>query len=99
METSRRVASSHLYTMRELNQNTAKVLREINESGEPALITRQGRPIALITPLAEERVEAAVLGAVLESLPQLAGEEPLSEIREPEEVAKDAEINYRGGYA
>jgi prevent-host-death family protein len=99
METSRRVASSHLYTMRELNQNTAKVLREINESGEPALITRQGRPIALITPLAEERVEAAVLGAVLESLPQLTGEEPLSEVREPEEVAKDAEIIYRGGYA
>ena len=99
METSRRVASSHLYTMRELNQNTAKVLREINEAGEPALITRQGRPIALITPLAEARVEAAVLGAILESLPQLAGEEPLSEIREPEEVAQDAEFTYRGGYA
>lgn len=99
METSRRIASSHWYTMRELNQNTAKVLREINESGEPALITRQGRPIALITPLADAQVESAVLGAVLDSLPQLTGEEPLSEIREPEEVAGDAEITYRGGYA
>lgn len=98
METSRRVASSHCYTMRELNQNTAKVLREINESGEPALITRQGRPIALITPLAEDRVEAAVLGAVLESLPQLTGEEPLSQVLEPEEVARDAGVTYRGNY-
>lgn len=99
METDRRVARSHWYTMRELNQNTAKVLREINESGVPALITRQGRPIALLTPLADERVEAAVLGAVLESVPQLTGEEPLSEVRGPEEVARDAGITYRGGYA
>lgn len=99
METFRRIASSHCcYTMRELNQNTAKVLREINESGEPALVTRQGRPIALITPLADEHVEATMLGAFLESIPQLTGEEPLSEVREPEEVAKDAGITYQGGY-
>jgi prevent-host-death family protein len=88
METGRRIASSHWYTMRELNQNTAKVLREINESGQPALITRQGRPIALIAPLADERVEAAVLGALLESAPQLAGKEPLGEILESKEVAR-----------
>lgn len=99
MTVDSRVASSHTYNMRELNQNTAKVLREINESGEPALITRQGRPVALITPLANARVEAAVLGAVLESASQLSGKEPLSEVHDADEVAREVGINYRGGYA
>ncbi|MDO2934155.1 type II toxin-antitoxin system prevent-host-death family antitoxin [Paeniglutamicibacter sulfureus] len=89
-----RVASSHTYNMRELNQNTAKVIQEINESGEPALITRQGRPVALITPLANERVEAAVLGAVLDSVAQLNGDESLSEVQNTEEVARELGINY-----
>jgi prevent-host-death family protein len=93
------VASSHTYSMRELNQNTARVLREINESGEPALITRQGRPVALITPLANERTEAAVLGAVLESVSELSGREPLSEVHSAEEVARELDVNHPGGYA
>ena len=64
------MATSHLYTMRELNQRTADVIREINDTGEPAVITRHGRFVALITPLAGVRVESAVLGAVLDQLEQ-----------------------------
>ncbi|WP_181578314.1 type II toxin-antitoxin system prevent-host-death family antitoxin [Arthrobacter sp. AQ5-05] len=94
MEIVSRVASSHTYNMRELNQNTAKVIQEINESGEPALITRQGRPVALITPLANERVEAAVLGAVLESVSQLGSSEPLGEVQDTEELARELGIKY-----
>ena len=94
MELISRVASSHTYNMRELNQNTAKVIQEINESGEPALITRQGRPVALITPLANERVEAAVLGAVLESVSPLGSGEPLGEVQDTEELARELGIKY-----
>jgi len=54
-----------VYTMRELNQRTAEVIKEINESGKPGVITRHGRFVALITPLANKDVEAAVLSAVL----------------------------------
>ena len=102
MATRSRISSSHTYTMRELNQNTAKVIQEINEAGEPALITRQGRVVALITPLANERVEAAVLGAVLDeatNIRQLVGERTLESVEESGDVAEKADITYRGGYA
>lgn len=83
------IASSPTYSMRELNQNTAKVIKEINESGEPALITRQGRPVALITPLANERVEAAVLAAALESTSVMNITQSEGGIHSGEEVGKE----------
>lgn len=83
------VASSHTYSMRELNQNTAQVIREINESGEPALITRQGRPVALITPLADARTEAAVLVAALESVSALGTAETVGKIHTSEAVGRE----------
>lgn len=55
------INSSNIYTMRELNQNTARVMEQINASGEPAAITRHGRFVALITPLADVAVETLVL--------------------------------------
>ena len=55
------------YTMRDLNMHTADVIREINETGEQAVITRHGRHVAILVPVANERVEAAVLQAVLEA--------------------------------
>ena len=48
-----------IYTMRQLNQETATVIKEIGKNG-PALITRLGRFVAKITPLGEE-VESRVL--------------------------------------
>lgn len=83
------VASSHTYSMRELNQNTAQVIREINESGEPALITRQGRLVALLTPLANARVEAAVLAAALESVSAMNTAGSVGKIHPSEEVGRD----------
>ena len=50
-----------VYTMRELNQNTAQVMDEINRSGQPAAITKHGRFVALITPLADAEIETVVL--------------------------------------
>jgi antitoxin (DNA-binding transcriptional repressor) of toxin-antitoxin stability system len=50
-----------IYTMRELNQSTAQVIDEINRSGRPAAITKHGRLVALITPLAGVQVESIVL--------------------------------------
>jgi antitoxin (DNA-binding transcriptional repressor) of toxin-antitoxin stability system len=48
-----------IYTMRQLNQETATVIKEIGKNG-PALITRLGRFVVKITPLDEE-VESRVL--------------------------------------
>jgi len=50
-----------VFTMRDLNQQTARVMAEIEESGKPAFITRHGRFVAVITPLVPGRVESRVL--------------------------------------
>ena len=50
-----------LFTMRELNQQTARIIEEIEKAGRPAIITRHGRFIAIITPLAPGQVESRVL--------------------------------------
>ena len=41
-----------VYTARELNQQTACIMSQIEKTGKPVLITRHGRFIALIQPLA-----------------------------------------------
>jgi prevent-host-death family protein len=56
-----RIDAPRVYTMTELNQQTARVLEEVNESGRPAVITRHGRFLAMLTPLAAGQVEAAAL--------------------------------------
>lgn len=53
-----------VYTMRELNQQTARIMGQIEKTGKPAFITRHGRLIALIQPLAPGQVESRVLAAM-----------------------------------
>ena len=50
-----------VFTMRDLNQQTARVIEEIEKAGRPAVITRHGRFIAIITPLAPGQVESRIL--------------------------------------
>lgn len=60
-QTTELASTTALYTMRELNQNTARVMDEINRSGRPAAITKHGRFVALITPLGDAAIESVVL--------------------------------------
>ena len=64
-------ANTLVYTMRDLNQNTARVMNEIREAGRPAFITSYGRFIAVITPLVPGQVEQQALAAIAR---QIAGE-------------------------
>ena len=50
-----------VYTMRDLNQQTARIMAEIEKSGKPAYITKHGRFVAIITPLAHGQAESRVL--------------------------------------
>jgi antitoxin (DNA-binding transcriptional repressor) of toxin-antitoxin stability system len=50
-----------VYTMRDLNQQTARIMSDIETTGKTAFITRHGRFIAIITPLAPGQVESRVL--------------------------------------
>ncbi|WP_131701813.1 type II toxin-antitoxin system Phd/YefM family antitoxin [Mycolicibacterium elephantis] len=77
------------FTMRFLNQRTAHVMQLINEAGQPAAITRRGRFVAFIVPLANTDVESVVLGAVLEEsadVGQLLGASGVAKIYSTEEA-------------
>lgn len=50
-----------VYTVRDLSQRTASIISEIEMAGKPAFITRHGRFVAMITPLASGQVESHVL--------------------------------------
>ena len=55
------IDAPRVYTMTELNQQTARVLEEVNRTGQPAVITRHGRFVAMLTPLETGQVESAAL--------------------------------------
>ena len=55
-----------IYTIRQLNQQTAEVMAQIAKNG-PALITRHGHFVAMITPLGgdiESRVISEIAGEI-----------------------------------
>lgn len=62
------VDEAQVYTMRELNQRTAEVIREIGEHKAPAFITKHGRFVAMITPLQPGQVESRVLAEMARQL-------------------------------
>lgn len=70
------LGEAKIYTMRELNQNTAQVIDEVNRSGQPAAVTKHGRFVALITPLLGTQIESLVLshGRVADELHRRAGD-------------------------
>jgi hypothetical protein len=55
-----------LFTMRELQDDTANIITVINVQDKPAVITRMGRFVAIIYPLAYKNVESNVLGKLLD---------------------------------
>ena len=61
-------ANTLIYAMRDLNQNTARVMTEIRAAGKPAFITSYGRFIAVITPLEPGQVEQQALTAIAHGL-------------------------------
>jgi len=59
--------------MRELNQRTAEVMKDIEKHG-PAFITKHGRFVAVITPLSPGQVESAVLAAMAREMNEEASD-------------------------
>jgi antitoxin (DNA-binding transcriptional repressor) of toxin-antitoxin stability system len=62
-----------VYTMRDLNQQTARIMSEIEKSGRPAFITKHGRFVAVITPLTPGQVESRVLAAMAQEINEESG--------------------------
>src|SRR6516225_4079322 len=88
-----------VYTMRHLNQHTASTIEEINQSGKPAIITRHGRFVAAIYPLAHKPgIESRAVARALEELDddirsQLTGESRVSRIYTAQEAVDELGVN------
>jgi antitoxin (DNA-binding transcriptional repressor) of toxin-antitoxin stability system len=61
MASGQTVEAAKVYTVTQLNQHCGEVMREIARLGRPAAVTRQGKFVAIITPLADVDVESVVL--------------------------------------
>jgi len=58
-----------LIGVRELREQTSKVIRQVREEGAEYVITYQGRPVAIILPLDTERAEAEMVQASKKAMP------------------------------
>lgn len=62
-----------VYALRDLAQRTAEILQEIRDSGQVAFVTKHGRFLAAITPLADGEAEVAALAAAARRLDGIPG--------------------------
>ena len=59
-----------VYTMGDLTQRPGRIMSEIENSGNPGFITRDGCFVAVITPLASAEVESRVLAEMAREMAQ-----------------------------
>ena len=57
-----------LIGIRELRQKTTEVIRRVQQNGEAYVITQQGRPVAMLLPLDQEKIEAEILRSARRSV-------------------------------
>jgi hypothetical protein len=71
-----------VYTVRELDRHAARIMSQVEETREPAFITRDGRFIAIIEPLAPGQIESRVLAGISREVSR-RGLKPLPPISTP----------------
>jgi prevent-host-death family protein len=54
-------------SIRELQRNASRVVELVAATGQPALVTRHGHPVAALVPVAEHELEACILAAARRS--------------------------------
>jgi prevent-host-death family protein len=74
--------------IRTLSRETSRVIQEFEETGEPVILTREGKPIGALVPVDERQVEEMVLATAPEFQAAPEGE-PGSEIVSLGEVAAE----------
>ncbi|MFF9690986.1 hypothetical protein [Streptomyces sp. NPDC014623] len=69
------LGNARIVTMRELANSASQIMRELNESNRPAVVTKHGKFVAVIQPLAGAQVEAISLTNLAVSLADDAAED------------------------
>jgi prevent-host-death family protein len=57
-----------LIGIRELRQKTTEVLRRVQQDKQAYVITQQGRPVALLLPIDQEKIEAEIVRSARQSV-------------------------------
>lgn len=85
------LGKDRIVTMRELSQATGKVMGEILEENRPAMVTKHGRFLAVIVPVAGDKIESFVLAHLDEFVGLHDFDDQETEVRSvsTEEAAKD----------
>jgi prevent-host-death family protein len=73
--------------IRELSHATSRVIRDFEETQEPVIITREGKPIGALVPVSERQVEDIVLATAPEFRPE---PRDAGEPREPQSLTEYA---------
>ncbi|HEY6378282.1 MAG TPA: type II toxin-antitoxin system Phd/YefM family antitoxin [Candidatus Dormibacteraeota bacterium] len=63
-------------TVRDLARNTAAVIQDVASSGRPALVTRNGKPVAALVPIDQLALEDWLLAHSAEFTKAVAGADP-----------------------
>ena len=69
----------------EFKARCLRLIRQMNQDGEPVTVTNRGRPVAMLSPLPEQTRSASIIGAMAGTV--LAYDDPLAPAAEPSEWA------------
>lgn len=87
------------FGIRDLQRRSSEIVNRVNETGRPALVTRRGRPAAVLMPLDEDALEDFVLANAPEYVTSIDdAEEDLraGRSRPAAEVLAEIEADERG---
>ncbi|HEY6424088.1 MAG TPA: hypothetical protein VIY28_12740 [Pseudonocardiaceae bacterium] len=84
------VEAAQVYSVTQLNQHCGEVMKEITRLGRPAVVTRHGKFVALITPLGDADVESVVLaqGPLAREFDDYEREASVADSLSPDEVER-----------
>ncbi len=67
----------------EFKARCLRLIRQMNQDGEPMTVTNRGRPVAMVSPIPEQSRSASIIGAMAGTV--LAYDDPLAPAADPSE--------------
>ena len=69
----------------EFKARCLRLIKQMNQDGEPVTVTNRGRPVAMLSPLPEQARSASIIGAMAGTV--LAYDDPLAPAADPSDWA------------
>ncbi len=65
----------------EFKARCLRLIKQMNQDGEPVTVTNRGRPVAILSPIPEQARSASIIGAMAGTV--LAYDDPLAPAADP----------------